>query len=97
MIKDKTPEWKILSFDWLPVEKWTIDTVMNSKAIDGNRYCKICDDWVKIKECDKHIKHHVKEQQVVAARLLAEHKAKVAEERRIRVEEARLLRAQGLK
>lgn len=86
--KPPTPEWKLIAFEWLPSDKWTIDTVMNNYEVNSKRYCKICDAWVPRSDCVAHVEFHVKEEQKMHDRILAER----AEQRRLEKEAERLER-----
>lgn len=63
MSSSTTPEWKLVAFRWLPLDRWTVDNLISpSKTILEKRYCKICDEWVEPKKLKKHVKFHVREE-----------------------------------
>lgn len=86
MQSSTTPEWKLKCFHWLPIERWTPETILGDYKVDGKRYCKICDEWVpnNEREVNSHIRRHIREENARAAKVKAEN----AERARIAKEEA---------
>jgi hypothetical protein len=63
MSRSSTPEWKLKSFDWLPLDRWTADRLLNERAVNGKRYCKVCDEWVESSHVDSHADRHKREEE----------------------------------
>jgi hypothetical protein len=87
-----TPERKLVSFKWLPLDRWTVDNLFELFIRDYTRRCKVCDADVKVPECEAHIKFHIEEEKARVARRKAEAEAKAEEEREWRKREAALVR-----
>lgn len=55
-----TPERNLKAFDWLPLERWDMNTVCGPRnGLDI--YCKICDEWVNAQSANTHVGLHVGE------------------------------------
>lgn len=57
---------------WLPVSKWSFDTIINQHEVDGMYCCKVCDGWVSRADVDKHVNTHVNQEKARAARVKEE-------------------------
>lgn len=71
-----TPKWKLESFEWLPVERWTPANILNQQQVDGKRYCKVCDEWVEPDDEKSHCSAHRKERRELIRKARAEAAAK---------------------
>jgi hypothetical protein len=89
-----TPDWKLKCFAWLPLDRWTTDTIMGEGVTDGNRYCKVCDDWIQDSEpvLEKHVKIHIQEEQKRQAKIKAEAAAERAEQKEFERQEREALK-----
>ena len=78
----KNEDWRLESFDWLPIGEWSVDKLIGpylengyGQAIKG--MCKICDKYIDSKELESHVKKHLKEHEK-----LAKKKKRAASEKR---------------
>lgn len=69
------------AFYWLDIKKWNGDTIFNDYQVNGLHMCKVCDEWFKPNERDKHVKKHVKQELDRRARVKEEERKLRAEER----------------
>lgn len=62
-MKNITQERYLLAFDWLPLEKWDADTILNQEGTppSAGRLCKVCDKRIPLSKSDAHVKNHVRE------------------------------------
>lgn len=67
-----TPEWKLKCFHWLPVDRWTVETIIGYGEVDRKRNCKVCDAWVPVSELEEHIEFHVREEKARDSKVKAE-------------------------
>lgn len=82
-------EEELKAFDWLPLDKWSVDTILNYYAVEGKQLCKICDKGVSVSDRRDHVASHV-----AARKRLKEKERKEALER---AREARRLKAEERK
>lgn len=85
-------EQELKSFDWLPLEKWSVDTVLNYYAVEGKQICKICDKGVSVSDRRDHVKAHVAARKRLREKERAEALERAREARRLKAEEKRLER-----
>jgi hypothetical protein len=56
-------EQKFEAFEWLPLDQWVADRLLNEAQNHGpmgfKRYCKVCDEFVVPTEGDEHVAEHV--------------------------------------
>lgn len=58
----KTPDWKLRSFSWLPLDRWTPANLFNMQSYNGKNYCKVCDTYISVSQHDDHVAFHVEEE-----------------------------------
>ena len=63
--KKMTPPQKVIateaqlkSFDWLPIEQWSVDNLFNYYGVEGKKLCKVCDKWVSVGDLGTHVSKH---------------------------------------
>ena len=76
---------RLISFGWLPVERWDADKLFNFYEVNGKYSCKICDEWCEGEKRETHIKKHVKQEKERLSRIKEEN----AEKRQEALAEAR--------
>lgn len=80
-------ERQLKSFDWLSIEQWTRDRILNFYIVDGKQNCKICDEWVDVIESDKHVESHKNARIRLKKKEKEEAQERAREMRRLRKEE----------
>lgn len=73
----KIPEWKLDSFDWLPLDQWNPKNLFGP-SLGSNTYCKVCDEYILLSEVESHLNSHIKQKENIVNR-----KRKEAKERRL--------------
>jgi len=83
-------EAQLKSFDWLPIEQWSVDNLFNYYGVEGKKLCKVCDKWVSVGDLGTHVSKHkaariyLRKKEAEEARKLGREKA--AETKRLRKE-----------
>jgi len=49
---------ELKSFDWLPLEQWSVDTLFNYFGVEGKKLCKLCDEWSSVGVLSEHVRKH---------------------------------------
>lgn len=63
----KNEDWRLESFDWLPIGEWTVDKLIGP-YLENRGMCKICDSYIDSKELESHVKTHLKEHEKLVKR-----------------------------
>ncbi len=61
-------ERNLTGFDWLPLARWNVDTILTFTEHQGKKNCKVCSEWVDRTKQESHVKKHVKEREELLAR-----------------------------
>jgi hypothetical protein len=56
----KNEDWRLESFEWLPIGEWTVDK-LTGPHLENQSMCKICDFYIPTRDAESHIKAHLKE------------------------------------
>lgn len=80
-------EAELKTFDWLPLEKWSVDNILNYYAVEGKQICKICDEGVSVSDKRDHVKAHVAARKRLREKERAEALERAREARRLKTEE----------
>ena len=65
MSSSQTNPDHLKAFDWLPLERWTPDSILCDFQVEGKRNCKVCDKWIPRSEEESHVAKHVREVKVL--------------------------------
>jgi hypothetical protein len=57
-----TQAYKLKAFEWLPLERWSVETLVTETFVNNKRYCKVCDRWLLPTMLEAHINHHIREE-----------------------------------
>lgn len=51
------------ALDWLPLDKWSVETIINQEGTPPSTglLCKICDRRIKVGKAEGHVKGHIRE------------------------------------
>jgi hypothetical protein len=92
----KVPDWKLESFSWLAVDRWTPEYLLADYVVEGKRYCKVCDTWVLPVDEKKHVASHVKQWREIKKKQAADAKRAREEGKKRAAAERKRLRDAGL-
>ncbi len=79
------------AFNWLPLARWNIDTLLGP-SLGQKIMCKICDEYISIGDSETHVNRHV----TVRKRQLSDDRKKAKELRLEKLRIARQLKAEEM-
>jgi hypothetical protein len=80
---------ELKSFDWLPLERWTVDTLFNYFKVEEGHLCKLCDKYERVSKLSQHVKDHRNARLALKKREKEEAQKRATEARKLRQEEKR--------
>lgn len=87
-------EAELKSFDWLPLERWSVETIFNYFKVKEGHLCKLCDKYERVSYLAHHVKAHRNARIALAKKEREEGLKKARETRALRAEEKRREREQ---
>ena len=83
----KATEAELKSFDWLPLDQWTVERTFNTNIVNNKQLCKICDKWEAVSELKRHVKSHTEARKRIKKREREEALKRAREMRKLKKQE----------